>query len=234
MLYQRYFLRMNQSSTTHILSLLLALMLSLAVVRIVLIPTDVENVPLKNAHRNRNNNNNSSNSINSSSRSVNNVDANQNISTKFTFDTNANISAVALNLIGLNSEYSLNASTDSGAQINARERYESEKTLNFNGIEYVDGVIPKRTQNTFVVMSEIATTVRNAKSNDDDHIKLITANSKRIEIDDATMRARRTTNERKRHLRQRLMLHNGADLDANNRQNIQFQRYAIDFLCSSS
>lgn len=232
MLYQRYFLRMNQSSTTHILSLLLALMLSLAVVRIVLIPTDVENVPLKNAHRNRNNSNSSSNSINSSSRSVNNVDANQNISTKFTFDTNANISAVALNLIRLNSEYSVNASTDSSAQNSAREKYESEKTLNFNGIEYVDGVIPKRTPHTFV-MSEIATTVRDVNSNDDDHIKYNTANSKRIEIDDAMMRARRTPNERKRHLRQRLMLHNGADLNANNRQNIQFQRYAIDSICLS-
>lgn len=40
MLYQRYFLRMNQSSTTHILSLLLTLVLSLAAVHIILIPMD--------------------------------------------------------------------------------------------------------------------------------------------------------------------------------------------------
>lgn len=38
MLYQRYFLRMNQSNTTHILSLLLALIISLAVVHIIFIP----------------------------------------------------------------------------------------------------------------------------------------------------------------------------------------------------
>lgn len=38
MLYQRYFLRMNQSNTTHILSLLLALVISLAAVHIVFIP----------------------------------------------------------------------------------------------------------------------------------------------------------------------------------------------------
>lgn len=40
MLYQRYFLRMNQSNTTHILSLLLALVLSLAAVHIFFIPID--------------------------------------------------------------------------------------------------------------------------------------------------------------------------------------------------
>lgn len=40
MLYQRYFLRMNQSNTTHILSLLLALVLSLAAVHIILIPME--------------------------------------------------------------------------------------------------------------------------------------------------------------------------------------------------
>lgn len=38
MLYQRYFLRMNQSNTTHILSLLLALIISLAAVHIIFIP----------------------------------------------------------------------------------------------------------------------------------------------------------------------------------------------------
>lgn len=40
MLYQRYFLRMNQSNTTHILSLLLALVLSLAVLHVLFIPID--------------------------------------------------------------------------------------------------------------------------------------------------------------------------------------------------
>lgn len=40
MLYQRYFLRMNQSNTTHILSLLLALVLSLTAVQIILIPME--------------------------------------------------------------------------------------------------------------------------------------------------------------------------------------------------
>lgn len=40
MLYQRYFLRMNQSNTTHILSLLLALVLTLVAVHIFFIPID--------------------------------------------------------------------------------------------------------------------------------------------------------------------------------------------------
>lgn len=40
MLYQRYFLRMNQSNTTHILSLLLALVLCLAVLHVLFIPVD--------------------------------------------------------------------------------------------------------------------------------------------------------------------------------------------------
>lgn len=40
MLYQRYFLRMNQSNTTHILSLLLALVLSLTAVHILFIPME--------------------------------------------------------------------------------------------------------------------------------------------------------------------------------------------------
>lgn len=40
MLYQRYFLRMNQSNTTHILGLLLALVLSLAAMHIILIPME--------------------------------------------------------------------------------------------------------------------------------------------------------------------------------------------------
>lgn len=40
MLYQRYFLRMNQSNTTHILSLLLALVLTLVAVHIFFIPIE--------------------------------------------------------------------------------------------------------------------------------------------------------------------------------------------------
>lgn len=51
MLYQRYFLRMNQSNTTHILSLLLALVLSLAAVHIILIP--MESTSQKTLQRNR-------------------------------------------------------------------------------------------------------------------------------------------------------------------------------------
>lgn len=53
MLYQRYFLRMNQSNTTHILSLLLALVLSLAAVHIILIPMDSTSQFHKTLQRNR-------------------------------------------------------------------------------------------------------------------------------------------------------------------------------------
>lgn len=53
MLYQRYFLRMNQSNTTHILSLLLALVLSLAAVHIILIPMESTSQFHKTLHRNR-------------------------------------------------------------------------------------------------------------------------------------------------------------------------------------
>lgn len=53
MLYQRYFLRMNQSNTTHILSLLLALMLSLAAVHIILIPMESTSQFHKTLQRNR-------------------------------------------------------------------------------------------------------------------------------------------------------------------------------------
>lgn len=63
MLYQRYFLRMNQSSTTHILSLLLALVLSLATIRFSLIPLDSSFNNYRNSHRNHNNNSSSQNDI---------------------------------------------------------------------------------------------------------------------------------------------------------------------------
>lgn len=53
MLYQRYFLRMNQSNTTHILSLLLALVLSLAAVHIILIPMESTSQFHKTLQRNR-------------------------------------------------------------------------------------------------------------------------------------------------------------------------------------
>lgn len=53
MLYQRYFLRMNQSNTTHILSLLLALVLSLAAVHIILIPMESTSHSNKMLQRNR-------------------------------------------------------------------------------------------------------------------------------------------------------------------------------------
>lgn len=53
MLYQRYFLRMNQSNTTHILSLLLALVLSLAAVHIILIPMESTSQFYKTLQRNR-------------------------------------------------------------------------------------------------------------------------------------------------------------------------------------
>ncbi|KAJ6635699.1 Adenylate cyclase type 6, partial [Pseudolycoriella hygida] len=52
MLYQRYFLRMNQSNTTHILSLLLALVISLAAIHIIFMPLDSSNFSYKIIHRN--------------------------------------------------------------------------------------------------------------------------------------------------------------------------------------
>lgn len=51
MLYQRYFLRMNQRSTTHIIGLLLALVVSLAAVHIILIPMETSNKAI--GYRNR-------------------------------------------------------------------------------------------------------------------------------------------------------------------------------------
>ena len=50
MLYQRYFLRMNQSNTTHILSLLLVLILSLAAVHIIFIPIDDPQITASGNH----------------------------------------------------------------------------------------------------------------------------------------------------------------------------------------
>lgn len=217
MLYQRYFLRMNQSSTTHILSLLLALMLSLAVVRIVLIPTDVENAPLKNSHRNRNNNNNSSN------RSVNNADTNHNISTKFSFDTNTNNSAVALNLIGFENDYRQYASDDSDAQAYAREKHKTEKTINFNGSELVDDAIPNRTKDA-IAMEILAKAIGDRDNNN--HSQTIDASSENIENGDSMMRTQRPANGRKRHLKRRLMQHSEADFYVNNRP---FRRYAMNF-----
>lgn len=64
MLYQRYFLRMNQSNTTHILSLLLALVLSLAAVHIILIPMESTSQFHKTLQRNRSNDTVSSNGSN--------------------------------------------------------------------------------------------------------------------------------------------------------------------------
>lgn len=52
MLYQRYFLRMNQSNTTHILSLLLALVVSLAAIHIIFMPLDSSNFSYYTVHRN--------------------------------------------------------------------------------------------------------------------------------------------------------------------------------------
>lgn len=53
MLYQRYFLRMNQRSTTHTLGLLLALVVSLAAVHIILIPMESPIMSNKAIHRHR-------------------------------------------------------------------------------------------------------------------------------------------------------------------------------------
>lgn len=53
MLYQRYFLRMNQRSTTHTLGLLLALVVSLAAVHIILIPMESPIMSTKAIHRHR-------------------------------------------------------------------------------------------------------------------------------------------------------------------------------------
>lgn len=52
MLYQRYFLRMNQSNTTHIISLLLALVISLAAIHIIFMPLDSSNFSYYTIHRN--------------------------------------------------------------------------------------------------------------------------------------------------------------------------------------
>lgn len=52
MLYQRYFLRMNQSNTTHILSLLLAMVISLAAIHIIFMPLDSSNFSYNTIHRN--------------------------------------------------------------------------------------------------------------------------------------------------------------------------------------
>lgn len=209
---------MNQSSTTHILSLLLALMLSLAVVRIVLIPTDVENAPLKNSHRDRNNNN-------SSNRSVNNADTNHNISTKFPFDpnTNTNNSAVALNLIGFENDYREYASSDSDAQAYAREKHKTGKTIDFDRIELVDDAIPSRTQDEIGV-NIIATAIDDRGNSN--HSQNIDVSS---EKGDSMMRTQSPANERKRHLKQRLMQHSDADLNGNNRRSIRFRRYAMNF-----
>lgn len=76
MLYQRYFLRMNQSNTTHILSLLLALVLSLAAVQIILIPMESTSQLHRTLQRNRYNdtvNSNGSNISPALNRSNNNI-----------------------------------------------------------------------------------------------------------------------------------------------------------------
>ncbi|XP_031621838.1 adenylate cyclase type 6 [Contarinia nasturtii] len=71
MLYQRYFLRMNQSNTTHILSLLLALVLSLAAVHIILIPMETASQFHKTLQRHRYNDTINSNGSNISSTTLN-------------------------------------------------------------------------------------------------------------------------------------------------------------------
>lgn len=95
MLYQRYFLRMNQSNTTHILTLLLALVLSLAAVHIILIPIDTTNNLYKNLHRNRNNNN----SNNSSTTNSNNSDNNRNNDNYYFHYANSNNNTISNSIL---------------------------------------------------------------------------------------------------------------------------------------
>lgn len=103
MLYQRYFLRMNQSSTTHILSLLLALVLSLAAVHIILIPMESTSPFQKILQRNRYNdtinNNNNNNTYNNISETLN---RNDNIANT-TYNPNVNVHQ---NFLRLNYNYS--------------------------------------------------------------------------------------------------------------------------------
>ena len=95
MLYQRYFLRMNQSNTTHILSLLLALVLSLAAVQIILIPMEsaTSQTHRNTLQRNRYNdevNSNASNISPSLNRTHNNI-------TNYTLNANSQQNFVRLN-----------------------------------------------------------------------------------------------------------------------------------------
>ncbi|XP_055297190.1 adenylate cyclase type 6 isoform X2 [Sitodiplosis mosellana] len=94
MLYQRYFLRMNQSNTTHILSLLLALVLSLAAVQIILIPMEsATSQSHRTLQRNRDNDTVNSNFSNISpplNRSHNNI-------ANYTPDANSQQNFVRLN-----------------------------------------------------------------------------------------------------------------------------------------
>lgn len=103
MLYQRYFLRMNQSSTTHILSLLLALVLSLAAVHIILIPMESTSPFQKILQRNRYNdtinNNNNNNTYNNISETLN---RNDNIANTI-YNPNVNVHQ---NFLRLNYNYS--------------------------------------------------------------------------------------------------------------------------------
>lgn len=149
------------------------------------------------------------------------------------FDANTNMSAVALNLIAMENGYSPNATTDGVGQNYAREKHKTEKMLNFNGRgEYVDDAIPNHRTQDAIAANEMAAVIdeNGSRSHSHSRNKNISANTGRRRIDEnddlATMRAKRTVNERKRHLKQRLMLHNDANLNVNNRRNIQFQRYA--------
>lgn len=108
MLYQRYFLRMNQSNTTHILSLLLALVLSLAAVHIILIPMETASQFHKTLQRYRYNDTINSNGSNISSTTLNRSD---NIAN---YTPNANTQQ---NFVRLNYNYSTDNETGNWLRI---------------------------------------------------------------------------------------------------------------------
>lgn len=95
MLYQRYFLRMNQSNTTHILSLLLALVLSLAAVQIILIPMESAT---SQSHRNTLQRNRYNDEVNSNGSNLSpSLNRTHNNNTNYTLNANSQQNFVRLN-----------------------------------------------------------------------------------------------------------------------------------------
>lgn len=113
MLYQRYFLRMNQSNTTHILSLLLVLVLSLAAVHIILIPMESTSQFHKLLQRNQRYND----TINGSDSNISTIKPKLNRSSDNITNTAPHTNSQQQNFVRLNYNYSTDNET--GKKIDA-------------------------------------------------------------------------------------------------------------------